>query len=118
MKSTYRKMPVGAHTGTSEWLFQRVTAVFMTLYTLFMAGFVVWCSPRNYADWKTMFSGNFIRVLTLLFIFALLYHAWVGMRDIWMDYIKPTGLRLALQMGTVGLLLFYAVWSVSILWSV
>ncbi len=52
----------------------------------------------------------------MLFFLALLYHAWVGVRDIVMDYIKPTGLRLALQFLVGAALVFYLVWSVSILW--
>ena len=63
-----------------------------------------------------MFSGSFVRLATMLFFLALLYHAWVGVRDIVMDYVKPTGLRLALQTLAGTALVFYLVWSVSILW--
>jgi succinate dehydrogenase / fumarate reductase membrane anchor subunit len=52
----------------------------------------------------------------MLFFLALLYHAWVGVRDIIMDYVKPTGIRLALQTLVGTALVFYLVWSVSILW--
>jgi succinate dehydrogenase / fumarate reductase membrane anchor subunit len=40
----------------------------------------------------------------------------VGVRDIIMDYVKPTGLRLLLQALAGTALVFYLVWSVSILW--
>ena len=53
----------------------------------------------------------------MLFFMALLYHAWVGMRDILMDYIRATGLRLALQSAVALVLLFYLVWSAAILWA-
>jgi succinate dehydrogenase / fumarate reductase, membrane anchor subunit len=59
-----------------------------------------------------------MKIVTLVALLALLYHAWIGVRDIWMDYVKPTGIRLALQMLTVLWLLFCAVWSVQILWRV
>jgi succinate dehydrogenase / fumarate reductase, membrane anchor subunit len=113
---SYRKEAVGAGHGLIEWLGQRVTATFLALYTLFMLGFVLWSSPRNYADWSRMFSGGVIKLLTLMFVFCLLYHAWVGMRDLWMDYIKPAGLRLVLQVGTVMALLAQAVWAFTILY--
>jgi succinate dehydrogenase / fumarate reductase membrane anchor subunit len=57
-----------------------------------------------------------MRLGTLFFFAALLYHAWVGMRDIVMDYVKPVGVRLALETAIGGALIFYLIWSVSILW--
>jgi succinate dehydrogenase / fumarate reductase membrane anchor subunit len=53
----------------------------------------------------------------MLFFVALLYHAWIGMRDILMDYIRATGLRLTLQVAVGLALLVYLIWSASILWS-
>jgi len=47
---------------------------------------------------------------------ALLWHAWIGMRDIWMDYIKPTALRLTLEVLTIVVLVGYAGWLVQVLW--
>ena len=114
--SAYAKNPVGAHYGLSAWLLQRLTAVVMAAYTVFMGALVVWCPPASWADWKGLFTGSFVRLATMLFILALLYHAWVGVRDIIMDYVKPTGLRLALQALVGTALVFYVVWSVSILW--
>jgi len=52
----------------------------------------------------------------MFFVAALLYHAWVGMRDIVMDYVKPTGIRLGLQAVIGGALLFQLIWAASILW--
>ena len=49
---------------------------------------------------------------------ALAYHAWVGMRDILMDYVKPVGMRLALEVAVGGVLIAYLVWSAQILWGV
>lgn len=111
-----KQAPVGAHYGLRDWLLQRITAVIMVLWTLFMLGLLVWCPPQSWTDWKQLFSGNFVRPLTLLFIGAVLYHAWIGVRDIWMDYIQSTALRLTLQSATALVLIFYFIWSVSILW--
>ena len=57
-----------------------------------------------------------MRVATLLFAFSLAWHAWVGVRDILMDYIKPDGPRLALQVLTLLLLATYVGWTVQVLW--
>jgi succinate dehydrogenase / fumarate reductase, membrane anchor subunit len=112
----YSKTPVGAHYGLGAWLLQRLTAVVMLVYTVFMVAYIVWCAPQGYADYKAMLSGQFIRLFTMFFIVALLYHAWVGMRDIVMDYIKKTSQRLTLTTVVGAALVFYLIWSVSILW--
>ena len=59
-----------------------------------------------------------MKVLTLVALLALLYHAWIGVKDIWLDYVKPVWVRLTLQTLTVLWLLACAVWSVQILWRV
>ncbi len=112
----YTKNPVGAHYGTGDWLLQRLTAVVMAAFTVGLLVCVLWHAPASQADWKAIFGGTFVRLATMLFFASLLYHAWVGMRDILMDYVKPTGLRLMLQLAVGLVLLLYLIWSASILW--
>jgi succinate dehydrogenase membrane anchor subunit len=112
----YMKSPVGAHYGLGDWLLQRLTAIVMLAYTIAFGACVLVHAPSSYADWKAIFAGGFVRVGTMLFFISLLYHAWIGMRDILMDYVHATGLRLALEMAVALALLFYLVWSASILW--
>jgi succinate dehydrogenase / fumarate reductase membrane anchor subunit len=57
-------------------------------------------------------------VLTVLAFVALAWHAWIGVRDIYMDYIKPTAVRLTLQVATIVLLFAYVIWAANILWSI
>jgi succinate dehydrogenase / fumarate reductase membrane anchor subunit len=111
----YSKNPVGAHYGLGDWLLQRLTAVVMAGYTLFIFACIAAGRPSSYADLKAMSADGFIRIFTMLFFVALLYHAWVGMRDILMDYVKATGLRLALQAAVGLVLVVYLIWSASIL---
>jgi succinate dehydrogenase / fumarate reductase membrane anchor subunit len=113
----YTKNPVGAHYGLGDWLLQRLTAVVMVLFTVGFVICLVVHKPGTYAEWKALFSGTFVRVTTMLFFVALLYHAWVGMRDIIMDYVKPTSIRLLLESGVGVALILYLIWIVSILWS-
>ena len=108
---------VGAHYGWRDWLVQRVTAVIMALYTLSMLGVMLYNGGIDYALWQALFVNGAFRIATLLFGLALLWHAWIGMRDIWMDYIKPTAVRLALEVLTVVVLVAYAAWLAQILWS-
>lgn len=112
----YAKSPVGAHYGLGDWLLQRLTAVVMAIYTVGFGACVAWHAPASFASWKLLFAGPVVRLSTMLFVAALLYHAWVGMRDIIMDYVKPLGVRLLLQAGVGAVLAFYLIWSVAILW--
>ena len=116
MVTRYTKTPVGAHYGTGDWLLQRLTAVVMAGYTIFAFVALAAFRPSGYAAWKAALSHTWLQVGTLLFAAALLYHAWVGMRDILMDYVKPTALRLTAQFAVAFVLLFYLVWMASILW--
>jgi len=112
----YRKNPVGAHYGLGDWLLQRLTAVVMALFTVVMFLALVTEAPHGYAAWKAMFSGTLVRLSTMLFLASLLYHAWVGMRDILMDYLKATSVRLTAQSVVGFMLVFYLIWAASILW--
>jgi succinate dehydrogenase / fumarate reductase membrane anchor subunit len=113
----YTKNPVGAHYGLGDWLLQRLTAVVMAGYTLFVLACLVVGRPSSYPDLKLMFGDGFIRIFTMLFFVALLYHAWVGMRDILMDYVKAPGPRLALEAGVGVVLVIYLIWSASMLFA-
>ncbi|CAG0931341.1 MAG: Succinate dehydrogenase hydrophobic membrane anchor subunit [Rhodocyclaceae bacterium] len=110
------KIVVGAHYGLKDWLGQRITAAFMAAYTVIFAVLLAGQPDLNYETWRAFMSGGFMRFLTFLFILSLTFHAWVGVRDIWMDYVKPTGLRLALHVLTLLALVGYTGWAVSILW--
>jgi succinate dehydrogenase / fumarate reductase membrane anchor subunit len=109
-----KRVIVGAHYGLRDWLAQRVTALLMIAYTvLFLA---VWPRPMSYAGWKSLFAQGWMRFATFLLVASVLIHAWIGMRNIWMDYAKPVGLRLALQVATIVWLVGCAGWATQILW--
>jgi succinate dehydrogenase / fumarate reductase membrane anchor subunit len=110
------KLPVGAHYGLRDWLSQRVTAVVITLYTILVLGLVLWNGGLDYATWKAVFANGAFRVATFLFMASLLWHAWVGVRNILMDYAKPAGLRLVLEIVVICVLVAYAGWTIAILW--
>ena len=57
-----------------------------------------------------------MKFLTFVVIISLLYHAWIGIRDIWMDYIKPVALRLSLQVLSIVWLVGCAGWAIQVLW--
>ena len=111
-----KRLVVGAHYGLRDWLAQRITAALMAVYTLIVAAVVVANSPLTYSVWQDLFARSWMRVATLLFAVSLAWHAWVGVRDILMDYVKADGLRLMLQVLTLVLLAVYVAWGIQILW--
>ena len=114
-----KRVVTGAHYGLRDWMAQRATAVLMALFTVLLLTQVLLTSgPITYAVWAGIFAAQWMKVFTFTVILSLLYHVWVGMRDIWMDYIKPVGIRLALQVLTVLYLVACAVYAVQILWKV
>ena len=114
-----KRIVVGAHYGLRDWLAQRVTAALMALFTLaVLAQVLLTKGPVGYDKWAGIFSSQWMKVLTFTVIIAMLYHVWVGMRDIWMDYIKPVGVRLGLQVFTLVWLIACAGWGIQVLWRV
>jgi succinate dehydrogenase / fumarate reductase, membrane anchor subunit len=112
-----KRTVVGASYGLRDWLAQRVTASLMALFTIIvLAQVLISKGPMGYDRWAGIFSAQWMKVLTFSVIIAMLYHAWVGIRDIWMDYIKPTWLRLVLHTFSIVWLVGCAGWAVQVLW--
>ena len=107
---------VGAHYGWRDWLVQRVTAVVMALYTVLILGLLLWYGGLDFAAWKATFGNEAFRVTSFVFMVALFWHAWVGVRNILMDYVKPVTLRLTLQVFVIGALIGYTGWTIQVLW--
>jgi len=112
-----RRTVVGAHYGLRDWLSQRVTAAVMALFTLVVLAQVIFTRGAiGYDKWAGIFASQWMKVLTFTVIASLLWHVWVGMRDVLMDYIKPLSLRLALQIFTIVWLTACAGWAIQVLW--
>ncbi len=110
------RQTVGAHYGWKDYLVQRVTAVVMAIYTILLLAVLLWNGGIDYVLWKTLFASAAFKIATFVFMLALLWHAWIGVRDVWMDYIKPVGVRLTLEVLTLVALVAYLGWTIAILW--
>jgi len=106
----------GAHYGLRDWLAQRITAVIMAVFSVMVVFVLLTANPITYGVWRDLFAQGWMRVATLLFMVSLAWHAWVGVRDILMDYVQPAGLRLSLQVGTLLVIAGYVGWTIQILW--
>ena len=99
-----------------DWLSRGVGAGWLALFTIVLLVQVLFGGPLGYDRWAAIFSAQWMKVLTFVVIVALGWHAWVGVRDIWMDYVKPVGTRLLLQVFTIVWLVGCSGWAVQVLW--
>ena len=111
-----KRIVVGAHYGLRDWLSQRITAALMALFTLVVVVQVLLPGEMGYDKWAGIFSRQWMKVLAFVVIVSLLYHVWVGMRDVWMDYVQPVAIRLLLQVFTIVWLVGCAGWAIQVLW--
>lgn len=118
-----KRLVVGAHYGVKDWVLQRVTAVILVIYTLVLGIGALITPEFTYENWVRLFNFEVLsfplgKLLAMLAFISLAYHAWIGVRDIWMDYVKPTGIRLALEVLTVLWLVGSVVYAAQILWRI
>ena len=111
-----KRLVVGAHYGLRDWMAQRATALVMALFTVALIVQVLLPGPMGYEKWAGIFSSQWMRFLTFVTIVALAYHVWVGIRDVLMDYVKPVGVKLVLQVATLVWLVGCAGWAIQVLW--
>jgi len=108
----------GSHRGLGMWLLQRASAVYMALFLPVFLIVVLLGDPLDYVAWHGLFIPLAMKVAALLFVAAVLMHAWIGLREIFIDYVHFLLPRLALYFAFGALYLGCLVWVVDILWSV
>jgi succinate dehydrogenase / fumarate reductase membrane anchor subunit len=110
-----RREAVGAHYGIGGWLVQRVSGAVIALYVIALLA-ILFRPGMDLAGWQGVFQRTSFRLATFLALMATFAHAWVGMRDIIMDYLRPTALRLTAEVLVIVALVVYAGWAIQILW--
>jgi succinate dehydrogenase / fumarate reductase membrane anchor subunit len=108
----------GAHRGLDMWLLQRASAIYMALFLAAFLMLFLTAGPMDYVAWRGLFAPLAMKVAGLLFVAALLAHAWIGLREIFIDYVHFLVPRLALYLAFGVLYLGCLAWTVDILWSV
>ncbi|MBU3735634.1 MAG: succinate dehydrogenase, hydrophobic membrane anchor protein [Methylobacterium sp.] len=106
-----------SHAGLRTWLAQRLTGLLMAIYSTLLLVLLLVRQPGSYEAWHALFDPWWMRLLTVLFFFALAWHAWIGVRDIFKDYVPAQRLRGFLQGVLRASLIGYAVWATHIFWS-
>ncbi|TDB49025.1 succinate dehydrogenase membrane anchor subunit [Photorhabdus khanii] len=105
-------------TGIHDWLLLRASAIIIVLYVLYMLVFVATTSDITYEVWRGFFSSSITKVFTVLALFSILAHAWIGMWQVLTDYVKPLALRLVLQFAIIVVLMAYLIYGTIVVWGV
>lgn len=101
--------------GLRAWVIQRLSAVYMALFLLVALSYVGTATPDSHPAWTALVARPGVSIALALFFAALLYHVWVGVRNVILDYVRPAALRLTVLALLWGWLLFLAVWLLRIL---
>jgi succinate dehydrogenase / fumarate reductase membrane anchor subunit len=102
--------------GLYDWMIQRVTAVVLLAYTLFIVGFLLLTPDLDFNQWESLFKNLAMRIFTLMLVFSFAAHAWIGLWCVTTDYIPMTGLRVVVQCSTGVLTFVYVAWAIQVIW--
>lgn len=116
-----KRLVVGAHYGIIDFIAQRITAIILAVYTLVLFIGVLVMPGFTYESWRSLFFFHVYalplgQMLATLAFISLAWHAWIGVRDIWMDYVRAVGVRLLLQVLTILWLVGSLVYFAQIIW--
>jgi succinate dehydrogenase / fumarate reductase membrane anchor subunit len=108
-----------AHSGTTDFWRQRITAVALLILTVPVIAVVMMLLGRNQAGAAQILGSPAVAIVMLLFIIATVWHMKIGMQVVIEDYVHSEKLKLAAIMANsffsalVGLASVYAILKLS-----
>lgn len=102
--------------GLHEWIIQRVSALLIGLYAVFLTVYFFLHQPLNYFEWHTLFSHLAMKIATFVALISVLWHAWIGLWTVFTDYVKCGYVRHLLEALIVIAFASYLAWCIDILW--
>ncbi len=109
--------------GVSDWLIQRISALIMLAYVIFLVAYIVITPELSYAVWQSLFDQLWMRIFSLITLLSIVAHAWIGLWIVLTDYItdrmmggKAVALRLVALLGLAAVALTYTLWGIEIIW--
>src|SRR5699024_3353750 len=78
--------------GMADWLFQRITAVLLAVYTVGIVGYFLFTGEVDYDRWKGFMGSLPMQIINSIVMLSILAHAWVGLWTVTTDYFTPVQL--------------------------
>lgn len=104
--------------GFQDWIIQRISALILAAYTIFLVSYLVINSNLSYGEWRSVFSSIWMRYASAITLISLIAHAWIGIWTVSTDYIKPVSIRFPVQVIIILALLGFFLFGIDTLWSV
>ncbi len=102
--------------GVADWLLQRISAVILALYTVFMVVYFLALPEFTYEAWSGLFAQGWVKIFTLLALLSFVAHAWIGVWTATTDYLKDTVVRVLTQLAVALILFVYFVVVFAAVW--
>jgi succinate dehydrogenase / fumarate reductase, membrane anchor subunit len=102
--------------GFWDWIIQRVTAILIGAYAIFLMGYFIMYQPIYFAQWHGLYNHILMKCITFIVILSVLWHAWIGLWTVLTDYVKNKALRLLLEIIIFILLAGYFAFAIETLW--
>lgn len=99
----------GLFTGLRAWSVQRVSALYILLFVLVLLLRFTIVPAHSFEAWEAWWRAPAVTIAALIFFVALCAHAWVGARDVILDYVGPPALRVvvlalvAITLAAIGI---------------
>ena len=110
-----KQPPVGAHYGLRGWIAQRISAAFLIVAIVAIAVALLVVRPDGFEQWRAFVLSGWVRILLFCSVLAIVWHAYIGARDIIMDYIPGDMLRLLKTAAVLCYLVACLAWAARIL---
>ena len=101
--------------GLKAWAIQRVSAIYIGVMFIYLIGKFMFAAPADAAEFKAWATGPVSSVALMLLFAAILIHAWVGVRDILIDYVWNTATRVTLLSLFALFLIACGFWAAQVL---
>jgi len=108
---------ISGTSGIKSWFIQRFTSIILISYIIFIF-YNCNFTALDFQTWNALFSNYYTKIFSLVTMFSVLVHAWIGLWTVTTDYLKCIYIRISAQILIILLLLIYFVWSIDILWSI
>ncbi len=109
--------------GLYDWLIQRISAVILAAYTIFLVVYLLINPDLSYEQWQALYSSLCMRVFSLVTLLSIIAHAWIGLWSVVTDYLTASHMgskavlaRIVAQVFLGAVAVTYTIWGVEILW--